>query len=434
MNIGILGLWHQGIVGSACLAAAGHRVVGSDRRQDTVKALTAGSSPIYEPGLDGLLGEGLATGRLSFTTDLSLAVKEADVVLVMHDTPVDDQDVSDLSGVLADIDAIAPALQQTVTLIVTAQVVVGTCDVIRERLLAARPKLDLAIAYIPENLRLGQAVERFQNPPLPVIGTSDDRAFSVAKTLFGGPDVAWEKVNVRTGEMVKHALNGFLATCVTFANEVGNLCDEVGADGHRLAQVLRMEPRVGAKAMLFPGLGFSGGTLARDVQTLRGLGDRWNLETPFLDGLWVANQRQNELVVRKLTEAFGGTLTGHTIAILGMTYKPNTSTLRRSAAVEVAKALIAAGAKVRATDPKAAEDAVNAEVDVTFLSNPYEAASRAEALVLMTPWEEYRKLDPARLSPVMRGNVILDTANLWKPESWETSGFKYMDIGRGRKV
>ncbi|HMP73621.1 MAG TPA: nucleotide sugar dehydrogenase, partial [Kiritimatiellia bacterium] len=351
MNIGIIGLWHQGIVGAACLAEAGHRVVARDGRGATVEALRRGESPIYEPGLDDLLRAGLASGRLSFTESVAEAVSGAEVVFLMHDTPVDEQDFSDLSGVFGDVEAMIPHLGEGVTLVVTAQVQVGTCDQMGRRIEEARPGLGVSMAYIPENLRLGQALERFRDPPLPVVGTEDDGAFEMVRTLF--PGARWERVSLRTGEMVKHALNGFLATCVTFANEVGNVCDEVGADGHRLAEVLRMEPRVGAKAMLFPGLGFSGGTLARDVQTLRGLGDSHGLETPMLDGLWRSNRQQNDLVVRKLKACWGGELAGKRVAILGITYKPDTSTLRRSAALGVAEALRGEGVEVWATDPMA---------------------------------------------------------------------------------
>jgi UDPglucose 6-dehydrogenase len=232
--------------------------------------------------------------------------------------------------------------------------------------------------------------------------------------------------------MSKHALNAFLALSVTFANELGNLCDEVGADGHRLAELLRMEPRVGSKAMLFPGLGFSGGTLARDMQTLRGFGDKFGVETPQLDGTWNSNQQQNKLVVRQLKKHFGGSLTGRKICVLGLTYKADTSTLRRSAALEVIADLVSEGAEISASDPKADRNELKNYTGFTVFDDPVAAAKNADALVLMTPWADYTSLDFASVKNAMKGSLVFDTANLWKADAVIATGLKYLDIGRGR--
>ena len=229
----------------------------------------------------------------------------------------------------------------------------GTCDQIAQRVRETNPSLSFGIAYSPENLRLGQAIDRFLNPVLPVIGADVpitlDRLEPLLSLLKADH---WERVNLRTAEMTKHALNAFLATSICFANELGNLCDEVGADGHRIAEVLRLEPRVGVKAMLFPGLGFAGGTLARDMQTLRSLGDRraWKPRCSTAGGNRIS--QQNRLVLRKLKNAFGS-LSGKKATVLGLTYKPDTSTLRRSAALEIVAEMAQAGMRVSAHDPKA---------------------------------------------------------------------------------
>lgn len=231
--------------------------------------------------------------------------------------------------------------------------------------------------------------------------------------------------------MSKHALNCFLAISVTFANELGNLCDSVGADGYRLAELLRLEPRIGTTAMLFPGLGFSGGTLARDLQTLRGLGDKFTIETNLFDGAWTSNQQQNRLVARRLKSHFGGSLVGKKICVLGLTYKPDTSTLRRSAALEVIADLVAAGAEISTSDPKADRAELAAYRDFTFHTLPLAATCGADALVLMTPWADYKSLDFAAVKTSMRGTLVFDTPNLWPTAAIAAAGLDYMNIGRG---
>lgn len=432
MRIVINGLWHQGVVGAACLAGRGHHVEGYDLDTERGALLRAGKQPVFEPGLAELLAEQEAAGRLRWLDDLRDATPP-DVVMLMHDTPVNERDESDPTCVFESAALLPPILRKDTVVFVTAQVPVGTCDRLRAALSQARPDWRGGIAYGPENLRLGQALERFLNPPLPVLGSDDPGTMDRLVALW--PDeIRWDRVSLRTAEMVKHALNTFLASTITFANEVGNLCDEVGADGHRIAEILRREPRVGPKAMLFPGLGFAGGTLARDVQTLRTVGDAARLDTPFLDGLWRANAAQNQIVLRKLRVVLGGSLSDRRIAILGLTYKPDTSTLRRSAAVELADALLREGARVSATDPRADRAEVAAIRGLAFHESVGEAIRDADAVVLMTPWAEYRDGDLAAWCASVRNPVLIDTAPLWDARRAEDAGWQYFDIGRGRKA
>jgi len=432
MKIAVLGLWHQGVVGAACLAEMGHDVIAADASDETIAKLRAGKAPLYEPGLDDLLAKGLASGKLAFTTDLAAASRDTPFVFIMFDTPVDENDESDLSPIVSTVDTIAPALQPGAVILMTAQVPVGTCDILMEHLRKAAPNMSATIAYQPENLRLGQAIERFKAPPLPVIGCDDPAAFERLLTILGPLAPKWHLVSLRTGEMIKHALNGFLGLSVCFANELGNICDAVGADGKRVGEILRLEPRVGAKAMLLPGLGFSGGTLARDMQTLRKLGRRFDLGTPLLDGAWAANEGQNRLVVRKLAQAIPN-LANARVAVLGLTYKPDTSTLRRSAALEVIGDLVRQGAKVNAHDPRADRNEVMAHSEFTFFDDPIAAVSGADALVLMTPWADYRALDFVAVKTRMANPYVLDTAGLWNAEKLTGLGFFYDEIGRGRR-
>jgi UDPglucose 6-dehydrogenase len=431
MKIAVLGLWHQGVVGAACLAEMGHDVTAADPRAETVALLREGRAPLFEPGLDDLLAREIGAGRLRFTTEYAAAAAGVPFVFVMFDTPVNERDESALDEIFACVEQIAPALQAGATLLVTAQVPVGTCDALAAVLAKHRSRNDVAIAYMPENLRLGQAIERFMAPALPVLGTDDERAFEELLTILGPLAQNWQRVSLRTGEMVKHALNGFLGLSICFANELGNICDAVGADGKRVGEVLRLEPRVGTKAMLLPGLGFSGGTLARDMQTLRRLGREHALPTLLLDGAWAANAEQNRLVVRKLERALHD-LRGARVAVLGLTYKADTSTLRRSAALEVIADLAAAGAVVSAHDPRADREELRAYDGFTFHEDPLDAVSGTAAVVLMTPWSDYRELDFAEVKRRMTGSYVLDTAGLWDAEALASSGLAYDDIGRGR--
>lgn len=433
MKIAVVGLWHQGVVGAACLVEMGHDVVGADANLDVVAQLNAGRAPLFEPGLDELLRKSIGSGRLAFINDVAEAVRGASHVFVMFDIPVDENDESDLTEIFRTFEAMAPNLEQAAVILVTAQVPVGTCDRLADILQAALPKRAPPIAYMPENLRLGQAIERFVAPVLPVVGCDDPATFQALMEVMQPLAREWHHVSLRTGEMMKHALNGFLALSVCFANELGNICDAVGADGKRMGELLRLEPRVGTKAMLLPGLGFAGGTLARDMQTLRHLGDRFDLDTPLLDGAWRSNAEQNRLVLRKLSGAFG-ILRGVRVTVLGLTYKADTSTLRRSAAMEVISDLAKAGAIVTAHDPKADRGELERTSGFTFCSDPLAATDNADALVLMTPWSEYRELDFDAVKTRMNRCYVLDTAGLWNSDVLTSHGFMYDDIGRGRKI
>ena len=433
MKIAVLGLWHQGVVAAACLTDMGFEVVGADLDTQRVAELQKGHAPLFEPGLDALLEKGVAGGKLTFTTNIVDAVRNVPYIFVMFDTPVNEKDESDLSGIFQTFEEIAPVVTDDAVILVTAQVPVGTCDRLIETINANKAGSPASIAYIPENLRLGQAIERFMAPALPVIGCDDKQTFDRLLTIFGSTASNWQHVTLRTGEMVKHALNAYLALSICFANELGNLCDEVGADGKRLGEVLRMEPRIGIKAMLMPGLGFSGGTLARDMQTLRGLGRKGNIPTPLLDGAWQSNIQQNQLVLRKLSRALPK-LSGARIAVLGLTYKPDTSTLRRSAALEVIAELTGAGAVITAHDPKADAEEVKALSSCTLHADILAALEGADALVLMTPWRDYKDLDFEAVKGAMAGTYVLDTAGLWDGKRVSAAGLVYDEIGRGRRI
>lgn len=433
MKIAVIGLWHQGVVGAACLVDMGYDVVAADSNASQIAQLRQGRALVFEPGLDALLARGIASGRLTFTTDHIAAVRDAPYVFVMFDTPVDENDESDLTEIFRIFELIAPVIMPHAAILVTAQVPVGTCDALVEILHRAAPNSCGTIAYIPENLRLGQAIERFMAPALPVIGCEDEETFESLLKVLKPLAREWHRVSLRSAEMLKHALNGFLGLSICFANEIGNICDAIGADGKRVGEMLRLEPRVGAKAMLLPGLGFSGGTLARDMQTLRSLGRRYSVDTPLLDGAWTSNAEQNRLVVRRLARVIPK-LAGARVAVLGLTYKANTSTLRRSAALQIIADLHALGAIVSAHDPRVDRDELKASSGFKFFEDPLDAVVDAQALILMTPWADYRNIDFQAIRSRMAKPYLLDTAGLWNADHLIRMGFQYDDIGRGRRL
>jgi len=433
-KIVVIGLWHQGVVGAACMADIGYDVVAADHDEERITKLREGNAPLFEPGLDDLIKKELQNGHLTFTSNILEAVVGRKEIMIMFDIPVDENDKSDLSELFNTIDEITPNIEDETVLYITAQVPVGTCQQIIERIKAKNPNLKFGLAYSPENLRLGKAIDLFLHPALPVIGADDTATFDRIENLLSPLNVEWKHVNLNTSEMTKHALNAYLALSISFGNELGNLCDEVGADGHQIAEVLRMEPRVGREAMLFPGLGFSGGTLARDIQTLRSLCDQFDLDSILLDGVWEANKKQNKLVIRKLRNIYSS-LNNLPITVMGLTYKPNTSTLRRSAALEIINDIVKEGAIVSCHDPKADPGELAMHTEFNFENDPYEAMEKAKVIVLITPWEDYIELDFKRIKQIMAPDpVIIDTSNLWDADYLENIGFLYFDIGKGRKA
>ncbi|MBT4489641.1 MAG: UDP-glucose/GDP-mannose dehydrogenase family protein [Rhodospirillaceae bacterium] len=429
-SITVIGLWHQGIVGAACLADAGCKVIAADADIETIKSLRAGTSPIFEPGLDELLAAGIASGNLSFSDNLSEAVALSDIVMVMFDTPVDDDDTVILDPVIDTLAKIAPALKKQAHLHLTCQVPVGTTRGIKAQL-SKLGRDDLSFSYSPENLQLGKALDTFQHPRLPMIGADDGEAFERIKNIYLKFHDEWEFVKIETAEMAKHALNTYLALSVCFGNELGTICDEVGADGHKIAMALRGEPRFGPRAMILPGLAFAGGTLARDVQTLRRIAKGAALDVPMFNAIMTSNGDHNQIVVRKMAAALG-TLADRKVTVLGLTYKPDTSTLRRSAAVEMVQTLEAGGARVTSTDPMADEDEVAAAGLLGFSRDVEAAVAQSAAIVLMTPWQQYKDLDFDRIKTLMGPDpLVVDPFNFWDQAKLASLGFRYQCIGKG---
>ncbi len=432
MKACVLGIWHLGSVTSAGLAELGHTVVGVDPSRQRVEDLNRGVPPLYEPGLEELLSRNLTAGRLSYTTNIRAAARDAEFVIIAYDTPVDEQDNVDLSVILAAAQSVAPHLSQGATLIVGSQVPVGTCERLAETVERANPELKAGIACVPENLRLGQAVQRFLAPEFLVIGAQDAAVHERVEALFAAIGAPKLRVGLRTAEMTKHAINAYLATSISFINEIANLCDLVGADAFQVADALRLDSRIGAKAPLNPGLGFGGGTLARDLQILSRLGNENGYEPHLIEGVLRVNQHQNERVVSRL-KGFYRSLKGLTVGVLGLTYKPDTSTLRRSPALDIIRALTAEGAAVKVYDPKADPREVEAHRHLfARYGDPYAVAEGSQALIFATGWSQFKELDFRRIRSLLANPLLLDAQNMLDPDQMSRFGFIYQGIGRTR--
>jgi UDPglucose 6-dehydrogenase len=424
VKVCVLGLWHLGVVTAACLAAAGHDVVGVDEDAERVSALRAGRAPLAEAGLDELVAEGIASGRLDFETDPAAGVRGADVTWVAYDTPVDDDDVADVAWVVERVRAHSAHMPSGSILLVSSQVPVGTTSALGDEL----SERGIAVAYSPENLRLGHAIEAFTRAERTVVGVDAEDGSGVLNELLSPFAARIEWMSIRSAEMTKHAINAFLATSVAFTNELARLCETSGADAGEVERGLRSEPRIGARAYVHAGTAFAGGTLARDVVFLEELGRAGSRPTQVLSGVRASNTTHqhwpDEMAQRLL-----GSLSGRVIAVWGLAYKPGTSTLRRSAALELCRRLRSAGADVRAYDPAVAA-LPNAEGEgLTLADGPVEAAAHADALVVMTPWPMFRDVAASALAAAMRQTIVIDP-DAFLAGTLDVAGFRYASVGR----
>ena len=433
MKVCVLGIWHLGAVASACLADLGFEVVGVDEDAARVEELNRGHAPLFEPGLDDRLAKGLAAGRLRFVTGASEGVAGADYVLIAYDTPVDERDEVDLSGLFAAAQAAAAHLKEGCTIVVSSQVPVGTCERLAGAIREANPAAEFGIACVPENLRLGQAIQRFTAPDFLVFGAADAGTHERLEELFSGIETPKLRTDLRTAEMTKHAINAYLATSISFINEIANLCDLVGAEGFQVAEALRLDSRTGSGTPLRPGLAFGGGTLARDMKALLALGLKHGYEPLLIGGAALVNERQNGTVLARL-KSVCKTLRGLTIGVLGLTYKPGTSTIRRSPAVAIIQALSAEGAAVKAYDPKADQAEVRPYNHLfARYDNAYAVADGCQALILTTGWPQFKELDFRRIRDLMwTPRLLLDAQNMLDADEMSHLGFLYQGIGRSR--
>lgn len=420
MNVAVLGLWHLGSVTAACLARH-HPVTGLDFDEPVVAGLLAGRAPLHEPGLDALLAAGIASNQLQFSSDPA-SIATADVLWVCYDTPVDADDRSDLDWVHTRLARVLPLLKSGTVVLVSSQLPVGTCA----QLASQYPNLHFACS--PENLRLGKAIDAFEKPARIIVGAASAPARAALEKMLSplGAPLIW--MRPESAEMVKHALNSFLALSVAYINEIAVLSETVGADAQEVAAGLKSDPRIGSRAYLGPGGPFAGGTLARDVVSLTKLGVAQNLPLALIPAIKESNDRHRGWAFRKVSAALAG-LPQPVVAVLGLAYTPNTSTLRRSAAVELCRHLLSAGIKVQAYDPLVrTPDAEHA--DLSLADSAANALLGAHAAVICTEWPEFRDLPWPALLAGMARPVVIDANRFVEKSVAPVSGAVYLTVGR----
>lgn len=428
MKVCVFGLWHLGTVTAACVASGGHEVVGLDFDAEVISKLQQGIPPLFEPDLEALVQAGLASGKLRFTTDPAGALAGADVLWVAYDTPVDDEDNAQVDFVTGRVESVFPHLAANTLVLISSQLPVGTTRQLEARYREQQyPDTHVSFGYSPENLRLGGAIRVFTAPDRVVVGLREAADKEKVQTLLQPftENIVW--MSVESAEMTKHALNAFLATSVTFANEIAVLCEYTGADAKEVERGLKSEARIGPKAYLAPGAAFAGGTLARDIRFLNILGEQFQQQTPLLSGVRASNDRHKSWVQRKLLELLPD-LRGKTVAIWGLTYKPGTDTLRRSSAIELCYWAAEQGATVKTHDPavRALPDDLHAELCASAL----DAVRGANVLIISTAWADYRDISAEEVQAAVPGLTVIDQSRFLEKTLGVDARLRYVTIGK----
>lgn len=433
MRIAMIGAGYVGLVSGACFAEFGVDVCIVDTDAGKIEALHAGRMPIYEPGLDRLVEENVRDGRLTFTTDLKQAVQGADAVFLAVGTPTRRGDGhADLSYVFAAAEQVARAAEGPLVVVTKSTVPVGTGRKVKEIVRAARPDLEIEVASNPEFLREGNAIGDFMRPDRVVIGTESERALAVLKRLYRPlylietPVVA---TSIETAELIKYAANAFLAVKITFINQMADLCEKAGADVHDVARGMGLDGRIGRK-FLHAGPGYGGSCFPKDTLALARTAQELGAPATIVEQTIAANEGRKAQMAERVIAACGGSVAGKTIAVLGLTFKPETDDMRDAPSLAIVPALIAAGATLRAYDPQPGHARQVLPDTLHFAGSAMEAVKAADALVLITEWNEFRALAPRKLKSAMRGRVICDLRNVWDPAAMREAGFQYSSIGR----
>jgi UDPglucose 6-dehydrogenase len=437
MRIAMIGTGYVGLVSGACFSEFGVSVTCVDMDADKIARLSSGEIPIFEPGLDQLVASNAAAGRLSFTTDLKSAVKGVDAVFIAVGTPSRRGDGhADLSYVFAAAEQIGEALAEQPgerTIVVTKSTVpVGTGRRVERILKKVLPPDRFGVASNPEFLREGSAIQDFMRPDRVVIGTDSEHARTVLRSLYR-PLYLVEKpvlfTSLESAELIKYAANAFLATKITFINEIADLCEAVGADVQDIARGIGLDGRIGGK-FLHAGPGFGGSCFPKDCQALVRTAEIAKAPLAIVDTVLRVNDARKRRMAQRIIEACGGDVAGKTLAVLGLTFKPNTDDMRDSPSLSILPALQEAGATVRAFDPEGMDEAKKQMPDLDYCGDAYETMQGADALVLLTEWNEFRALDLKRVKGLLRVPVVIDLRNIYKPEEMSAAGIAYFSIGR----
>ncbi|ATC25380.1 UDP-glucose/GDP-mannose dehydrogenase family protein [Caulobacter vibrioides] len=435
MRVAMIGTGYVGLVSGACFADFGHVVTCIDKDPSKIERLERGEIPIFEPGLDDLVARNVREGRLFFTLEGAQAIKDADAVFIAVGTPTRRGDGhADLSYVYAAAEEIAGLIDGFTVVVTKSTVPVGTGDEVEAIIRKTNPNAQFAVVSNPEFLREGAAIEDFKRPDRVVVGTDDERAQAVMRDLYRPLSLNETPIvftGRRTSELIKYAANAFLAMKITFINEMADLCEKVGADVQSVAKGIGLDKRIGAK-FLNAGPGYGGSCFPKDTIALVKTAQQYGAPTRLIETTVEVNTARKKAMAEKVAEAMGTReLTGKTIGVLGVTFKPNTDDMRDAPSLDILPALQAMGAKVQAFDPEGAKEAAHMLAGVEFKAGAYDAAEGADALVILTEWDQFRALDLDRLKSLLKTPVVVDLRNVYKPAEMRAAGIFHTGIGRG---
>jgi UDPglucose 6-dehydrogenase len=430
----MIGAGYVGLVSGACLAEFGHHVTCLDKAEDRIDALNAGEIPIFEPGLENLVARNVAAGRLAFSTKYNGAIEKADLVFIAVGTPTRRGDGhADLKYVYGAAEEIATHLQGYTVVVDKSTVPVGTAREVRRIIKKTNPEADFDVASNPEFLREGSAIGDFMRPDRVVIGVETGRAEDKLRELYRPLNLIEAPIlvtDLESAEITKYAANAFLATKISFINEISQLCEKTGADVHAVARGMGLDGRIGKK-FLHAGPGYGGSCFPKDTQAMIRMAQEFGTSSRIVEAVVEVNASQKARMVSKIKEALGGSVADKTIAVLGLTFKPQTDDMRDAPSLAILPPLMDRGAQIRAHDPQGMEEAkLELPPGIHYADSIEDAVQGADAVVLMTEWNEYRGLDLAALKQAMNGNVFVDLRNVYEPEPMRELGFEYSCVGR----
>lgn len=433
MRVAMIGTGYVGLVSGACFADFGHVVTCVDKDASKIERLKNGIMPIFEPGLDALVASNVEEERLFFTTDAADAIKDADAVFIAVGTPSRRGDGhADLSYVYAAAKEIAGLMDGFTVIVTKSTVPVGTGDEVEQIMRDARPDGDFAVVSNPEFLREGAAIKDFKIPDRIVVGTDDERARQLMRELYRPLFLNETPIlftDRRTSELIKYAANAFLAVKITFINEMADLCEKVGANVQEVSRGIGLDNRIGRK-FLNAGPGYGGSCFPKDTLALTRTANDAGAPVRIIDTVVEVNAARKKAMADKIIRAMGGDVAGKTIGVLGLAFKQNTDDMRDAPSLDILPALMAAGAKIRAYDPEAMAEAAHLLGGVEFATGPYEAIKGADAMVIITEWDQFRALDFDRVKAALKSNIVVDLRNIYSPEDMVAHGFSYTSIGR----
>lgn len=432
MHIAVIGSGYVGLVTGACFAEFGDDVTCVDIDADKVARLTSGQTTIYEPGLEQLVVRNLNAGRLRFTTDIGQATEQASVIFLAVGTPSQKDGSVDLSFVESAARAIAAHMKSYKVIVTKSTVPVGTGEKLRSLIRKHQPEpVDFGIVSNPEFLREGAAINDFMRPDRIVIGSNDPEAIAVMRDLYRPLyliETPFVITSLEAAELIKYAANAFLATKISFINEIANLCEKIGCDVHDVAKGMGMDRRIGSK-FLHPGPGFGGSCFPKDTLALSAMAQEFSCESSIVNAAIDANRRQRQAMIPKIEELASG-LQGKIVAVLGLAFKPETDDMREAPAIDIIRGLVTRGARVRAYDPVAINEARKVLPEIEYADDEYAAATGADVLVFVTEWNQFRALDMKRIRNLMRAPKIADLRNIYEPSEARAAGFEYVGVGR----